>query len=101
MAELDRVKERIGWLKVVFAVLMATDITLLGWLAQNYNMASDFQSLMAFVAVIVVTAGVVWINRSLSSSLTNWENFNGVGARSSAVGFPYRDRSDSPRNRRA
>jgi len=32
-------------------------------LAQNYNVASDFQSIMAFVAVIVVTAGVVWINR--------------------------------------
>ena len=32
MAYVDKVKEEIGWLKVVFAILLATDISLIAWL---------------------------------------------------------------------
>ena len=40
MARIDRLKEEVGWLKVVFGVLVALDASLLGWLAQNYASAS-------------------------------------------------------------
>ena len=40
MAKIDRLKEEIGWLKVMFAVLVAIDASLVGWLAQNYAKAS-------------------------------------------------------------
>lgn len=30
MAHIDKVKEEIGWLKVIFAILLATDISLIG-----------------------------------------------------------------------
>jgi hypothetical protein len=40
MAKIDRLKEEIGWLKVVFGVLVAIDASLLGWLAQSYGTAS-------------------------------------------------------------
>ena len=35
MAEIDKTKEEIGWLKVEFALLAATDVSLIGWTAQN------------------------------------------------------------------
>ena len=35
MPKVDKLKEEIGWLKVVFAILVAIDISLVGWLAQN------------------------------------------------------------------
>ena len=63
MSKVDKLKEEIGWLKVVFAVLVAIDISLVGWLAQNYDSASVLLQTLCLVAVVVMTAGVVWVNR--------------------------------------
>ena len=63
MSKVDKLKEEIGWLKVVFAILVAIDISLVGWLAQNYDSASVFFQTVCLVAVVVMTAGVVWVNR--------------------------------------
>ncbi len=37
MARIDKLKEEIGWLKVIFAILIATDISLIAWLIQSYG----------------------------------------------------------------
>ncbi len=63
MARIDRLKEEIGWLKVVFAVLVAIDASLIGWLAQNYARASGNLVLAATGATVAITIGVVRINR--------------------------------------
>ena len=31
MARIDKLKEEIGWLKIIFAILIATDISLVAW----------------------------------------------------------------------
>jgi len=37
MAKIDRLKEEIGWLKLVFGILVAIDASLVGWLTtQDY-----------------------------------------------------------------
>lgn len=36
MSEADEIKEEVGWLKLVFAALIAIEVSLIGWLAQNY-----------------------------------------------------------------
>jgi hypothetical protein len=33
MSRGDRIKEELGWLKLVFGVLVAIDVSLVGWLA--------------------------------------------------------------------
>lgn len=63
MPEIDRVKEEIGWLKVVFVLFIAADFSLIGWLAQNFGLADRLQAIVAVVGVLVITSGVVWINR--------------------------------------
>lgn len=63
MSKADKLKEEIGWLKVVFAILVAIDISLVGWLAQNYDHAPVFLQVACSVAVVVITGGVVWVNR--------------------------------------
>ena len=63
MAKIDRLKEEIGWLKVVFGVLVAIDASLLGWLAQNYATASRLLVLAAGAVSVAVTYGVVRVNR--------------------------------------
>ena len=52
-----------GWLKVVFGVLVAIDASLLGWLAQNYGGASRLLVLVGSAVAVLVTYAVVRVNR--------------------------------------
>ena len=63
MAKIDRLKEEIGWLKLVFGILVAIDASLVGWLAQNYATANGVLIAGGVLATAVVTLGVVRINR--------------------------------------
>jgi len=47
VAKVDRIKEEIGWLKLVFGILVAIDVSLVGWL---------------FLTTAVVTFAVVGVN---------------------------------------
>ena len=64
MGKIDKIKEQIGWLKVVFAILIAIDISLLGWMANHYdNATNETKIYMALFAIIVVSTIVVLINK--------------------------------------
>ena len=63
MAKIDRLKEEIGWLKLVFGVLVAIDVSMVGWSAQNYASANSVLVVGGVIATAVVTLGVVRINR--------------------------------------
>lgn len=64
MSRIDRLREEIGWLKLVFGVLVAVDVSLLGWLAQNYTNANTGLLAACLVATVVLTGGIVWVNRA-------------------------------------
>jgi 4-hydroxybenzoate polyprenyltransferase len=74
MSKTDRIKEEIGWLKVIFGILVATDISLVAWLAQNFSSASRIQVLVSLAAVVVVTGAVVWINRMAYARIKQLED---------------------------
>jgi len=63
MSKADKIKEQIGWLKVAFGILVAVDISLIGWLAGNYETAPGFHSIAALVLVTVISLGIVEVNR--------------------------------------
>ena len=62
MAKADKLKEEIGWLKIIFGVLIATDISLVAWLVQNYEKANQLLMVCAIVMVLI-TFVIVWVNR--------------------------------------
>lgn len=64
MSEAEKLKEEIGWLKVVFGILVASDISLLAWLAQNFAEALHFLVTICLVAELLVTIGIVGVNRA-------------------------------------
>ena len=64
MAKVDRIKEEIGWLKVPFGLLAVIDASLLGWLAQSHATATPALIFAAGIAIIVVSAGILLINRT-------------------------------------
>lgn len=63
MAHIDKVKEEIGWLKVVFAILLATDISLVAWLVQNHGSVRLFFLIIGLIGAFLVTFVIVWVNR--------------------------------------
>jgi len=74
MSKVDGVREELGWLKVVFAVFIAIDVSLVAWVAQNYNAANGVLVVVAIVAVAVLTAVVVWVNRLAYRKIRELEN---------------------------
>ena len=64
MSKAERIKEEVGWFKLVFAGFLATDISLVAWLAQNYKTADAVLLVLASVGVVLVTFIVIAVNRA-------------------------------------
>ncbi len=63
MARIDKLKEEIGWLKVIFAISIATDITLIAWLIENFGRVKVFLLIVGLIGVCLVTFISVQIDR--------------------------------------
>lgn len=64
MSKIDRIKEELAWLKVVFGVFVVIDVSLVAWLAQNYKGAAAVLVIFGFMGVVLATFIVVWVNRA-------------------------------------
>ena len=64
MSQIDQIKEILGWLKVVFGALVAVDVSLIAWLAQNFHSTDTILVVLAVVAVLVTTVGIVSVNHA-------------------------------------
>ena len=47
----------------MFGILTAIDVSLLGWLAQNYDKASIYLLVTALVVVVITTVSIVFVNK--------------------------------------
>ena len=63
MAKIDKLKEEIGWLKIIFAILIATDISLGAWVVQNYGKTSKILLIVSVIGVFLLTFVIVWVNQ--------------------------------------
>ncbi|MCY4388684.1 MAG: hypothetical protein OXC18_16460 [Desulfurellaceae bacterium] len=64
MSKAERLKEEIGWLKVVFGILVAIDVSRIAWLAQNVSRPASLLVSVCIFAVACVTLGIIWVNRT-------------------------------------
>lgn len=74
MSRADRIKEALGWLKVVFVALVAVDVSLIAWLAQNFQTADSVLVVLAFVAVVCTTAAIIGVNHAAYKRIAELEN---------------------------
>lgn len=74
MTKLDELKEEIGWLKIIFGIFTAIDISLLGWLAQSYETANILLQLLALVIILLSTIGIIIINRKAYQKMKEMRN---------------------------
>lgn len=61
MSRVDKLKEEVGWFKVVFAILLAVNVSLASWLAQHGDGATILMRIMCLLAVVATTGGIVWV----------------------------------------
>ena len=62
MAYIDKVKEEIGWLKVIFAISIATDISLIAWLIENFKKEDPFLLVIAGLGAFLLMFVIISIN---------------------------------------
>ncbi|HBQ44472.1 MAG TPA: hypothetical protein DD716_02320 [Thiomicrospira sp.] len=55
MSKESRIKEELAWLKMVFAIIVAISISILAWMAQNYQ-TTHVVILMASLFVVALFA---------------------------------------------
>ena len=66
MAYIDKIKEEIGWLKVVFAILIA-------WLIQNYGKMNLFLYLAGTLAAFLIMFIIDRIDRAARQKMNELE----------------------------
>ena len=62
MAQIDRAKEEIGWLKLLVAIFAAIAVSLIAWLFRNYDTASWPELLMVTLAAVWVSGLLFYFN---------------------------------------
>jgi ABC-type uncharacterized transport system permease subunit len=62
MAKADRIKEKVGWYKVLFGVLVAALFSLLAWLISNLQVAANWQIACAAIASVAAGCAAVAIH---------------------------------------
>ena len=63
MAKIDKIKEFIGWLKVLFALFFGVDVFLRGYLFLH------FEEIYIFKAVLVIISLIISLNITLYSKI--------------------------------
>ena len=77
MSEIDEIKEFIGYLKVVFALVLATTIGLVSWLVQNYQSAEKLLLYADVMLILVLVITLLLINRK-SENFERYQETKGV-----------------------
>jgi len=64
MVKIDEIKEEIGWLKIMFGILTAVDMSLLSWFAQNHETISIVYIVLSLVSISFLSMSIILVNKS-------------------------------------
>ena len=74
MAKIDRIKEFINYLKVLIVLLLATSISLIGWIANNYKTADIILIYLSMIAVLIILVIAILINKKIIKDIKSLED---------------------------
>ena len=69
MSKIEKIKEQIGWLKVIFGLLFATDMSLIAFLFTKISFLSTLQITIVIVALLLITFAVIFINKKAMAKI--------------------------------
>ena len=71
MAQIDEIKEEIGYLKLIFSILIAIGISIIGWIFQNFDNIKDVRMLLAFFALVFIGISILLVNKRIIKKIKN------------------------------
>jgi heme A synthase len=69
MSKLDKEKETIGYLKVIFSICIAVNISLIAWLYKNYKEMTLMENILLLVLIIVIAFGIMYSNKKILNKI--------------------------------
>ena len=73
MSKNEKIKEQIGWLKIIFGISSAILVTLCGWLANNYNDADKIFILLTVSLIVLFAVIIVSVNKKAYKKIDELE----------------------------
>lgn len=74
MAKIDRIKEFINYLKVLLVLVIATIISIIGWIVNNYNKNEPFIVYSAVTVVFILLVLSMILNRKIVKDIKSLED---------------------------
>ncbi len=74
MSRAEKIKEQIGWLKVVFGLFTAVVISLTGYIATSYKIAEPFLLILALFLTAVFLYGIIVVNKKAFDKMDELED---------------------------
>ncbi len=74
MARIDRIKEFINYLKVLLVLLLATNVGLISWIANNYKVADSMLIYLAIFSVLIILILALLINKKIIKDIKSLED---------------------------
>ena len=75
MSKIEKIKETIGWLKVVFGILSAIDVSLIGWLASNYDIVGidTTKIYVGSIIAVLIAFVIIYVNKKAIKKIDELE----------------------------
>jgi len=74
MAKIDKVKEFIGWLKVLFALFFGVDVSLIGYLFLHFEEISIFKAVLVIISLIISLNITLYLNSKILEKIEELED---------------------------
>ena len=74
MSKADKIKEQIGWLKVVFGILTAIIVSLVGFIATSYKTTEPIILIAALILTILLSFAIIVVNKKAFSKMDELED---------------------------
>ena len=74
MAKIDKIKEFIGWLKVLFALFFGVDVSLIAYLFLHFDENSIFKDILVVMSLLISLIITVFINVKILNKIDELED---------------------------
>jgi len=65
MADIDEVKESIGYIKIWLGIIVVTNFSLIAWLFSNYETSTVIKVISDIIAIVVLTISIVIVDKNI------------------------------------
>ena len=74
MAKIDKVKETIGYLKVVFSIFIAIEVSIVGWLFNKGEVISDIKIIISVITIYLIALAIIIVNKKILKRIDELED---------------------------